>query len=191
VRWLVDEWHWPYAGAVAAVFLLAVLPLWWDATNAALGLTLASLPLYMLHQLEEHAGDRFRRTINERIAGGREALTRAATFWINALLIWGIDLAALWLAYFGDLAWGLVPVYVMGVNAVTHIAAAIGWRAYNPGLVTAVVGFVPFSVAAAIVISDESGAGAGWQAIALGVAVAAHVALVAYVVSRTRRLRAT
>jgi len=28
VRWLVDEWQWPYAGALVAVFLLGVLPLW-------------------------------------------------------------------------------------------------------------------------------------------------------------------
>lgn len=63
MRWLVDEWQWPYAGALVAVFLLALLPLWWDATDTALALVYAALPLYMLHQLEEHAGDRFRLAI--------------------------------------------------------------------------------------------------------------------------------
>ena len=38
MRWLVDEWQWPYAGALVAIFLLAVLPLWWDATDTALAL---------------------------------------------------------------------------------------------------------------------------------------------------------
>jgi hypothetical protein len=35
MRWLVDEWQWLYAGALVAVFLLGVLPLWWDATAVA------------------------------------------------------------------------------------------------------------------------------------------------------------
>jgi len=115
-------------------------------------------------------------------------LTRAATFWINALLVWAIDLVALWTAYFGDLAIGLVPIYIMGVNAITHVAGAVAWRAYNPGLFTAGVVFLPFSIAAAIEISNDADAGVGSQLLALAVAVAVHAALIGYVISRDRRL---
>jgi hypothetical protein len=186
MRWLVDEWQWPHSGALVAVFLLAVLPLWWDATDTALALVYAALPLYMLHQLEEHAGDRFRLAINAKFAGGREALTRRATFWINAGAVWIVDVIALWLAYHVDLAIGVLPIYLMGVNALTHIAAAAGDRAYNPGLWTAVGVFLPVSIWGAIEIGDAADAGVGWQLLGLGFALAAHAAIFGYIRSRAR-----
>jgi hypothetical protein len=186
MRWLVDEWQWPYAGALVAVFLLAVLPLWWDATDTALALVYAALPLYMLHQLEEHAGDRFRLAINARFAGGREALTRPATFWINAGGVWIVDVIALWLAYHVDLAIGLLPIYLMGVNALTHIATAVAARAYNPGLWTAIGVFLPVSVWGAIEIGDAADAGVGWQLIGLAFALAVHAAIMGHIRGRAR-----
>jgi hypothetical protein len=113
-------------------------------------------------------------------AGGR-CLTRQATFLINSAGVWGVDLVALWLAVEVDLAFGLIAVYLTAVNALVHIAGAIAIRAYNPGLVTAVALFVPFSVWGAIEVSDSSGAGAGYQALALGIAVGLHVAIIVHV----------
>jgi hypothetical protein len=190
VRWLVDEWQWPYAGTVTAVFLLALLPLWWDATDTALALIYAVLPVYMLHQLEEHAGDRFRLAVNARFAGGREALTRPGAFWVNAGAIWIVDVIAIWLAYHAELAIGLLPVYLMGVNALIHIATALSERAYNPGLWTAIFVFVPVSVWAGVEVSDAAGAGLGWQLIALGFALAVHAAIMVYIRSRAATLNA-
>jgi hypothetical protein len=190
VRWLVDEWQWPYAGTVVAVFLLALLPLWWDATDTALALVYAVLPLYMLHQLEEHAGDRFRLAINTQFAGGREALTRPAAFWINAGGIWIVDVIALWLAYHVELAIGLLPVYLMGVNAVTHIGAAVAARGYNPGLWTAILVFIPVSIWAAVEIGDTADVGLGWQLTGLAFGLAVHVAIMAYIRTRAASLSA-
>jgi hypothetical protein len=82
-RWLVEDWQWPYAAAFAACFLLALLPIVWSEAGVAGMLIYAQLPFYMLHQLEEHAGDRFRLYVNQRLADGREALGRRATFLVN------------------------------------------------------------------------------------------------------------
>lgn len=188
MRWLVDDWQWPYAGTVAAVFLLALLPLWWDATGAALGLVYAVLPLYMLHQLEEHAGDRFRLVVNERFAGGREALKAAGGLLDQRRgnLDRRRDRALARLPRgAGD---RLLPVYLMGVNALIHIATAASTRAYNPGLWTAIVLFVPVSIWAAIEVSDAAGAGLGWQLIALAFALGVHAAIMGYVRSRAASL---
>ena len=190
MRWLVDEWQWPYAGTVVAVFLLALLPLWWDAADTALALVYAVLPLYMLHQLEEHAGDRFRLAINTHFAGGREALTRPAAFWINAGGIWIVDVIALWLAYHVELAIGLLPVYLMGVNAVTHIGAAVAARGYNPGLWTAILVFIPVSIWAAVEIGDTADVGLGWQLTGLAFGLAVHVAIMAYIRTRAASVSA-
>ena len=93
MQWLVGQWQWPAAALFAAAFLLAMTPLFADRIGLALTLVYVQLPLYMLHQWEEHAGDRFRLHINRVFGGGREVLTPIATFWINSLGVWGIDLA--------------------------------------------------------------------------------------------------
>ena len=132
LRWLVDEWQWPYAGALAAGMLVWLFPVLWSTDGVALALIFLQLPVYLVHQLEEHAGDRFRRYVNEGIGGGRELLTRPVTFWVNALCVWALDLAVLLLAVYLDLALGLIAVYVTAVNALTHIASAVGARRYTP-----------------------------------------------------------
>jgi Na+-translocating ferredoxin:NAD+ oxidoreductase RnfE subunit len=93
---------------------------------------------------------------------------------------------ALWLAYHVDLAIGLLPIYLMGVNALTHVATAVADRAYNPGLWTAIGVFLPVSVWGAIEIGDTADAGAGWQLIGLAFALALHAAIMGYIRGRAR-----
>lgn len=176
--WLVREW--PPAVLLVAGFLLALLPLWWSVAGLIPTLVLAQLVIYLVHQGEEHIGDRFRRYINQHIAGGREALTPVATFWINALGVWALDLIALYLAMAVAPAYGLIAAYMCLVNAAAHIAGAVRLRAYNPGLITAVVLFVPLGVWAAVAID------AGWpyHLLGLGVALASHAAIVVHVARR-------
>src|SRR5690606_6727990 len=132
------------------------------AASAGPGLALVflQLPVYMIHQWEEHAGDRFRRHANELIGGGREVLTPSAVFWINSAGVWGVDLAALYLAWAVAPPAGLVAGYLALVNAVLHGAPAVARRAYNPGLVTAVVLFLPLGGWCVATV----GAGAGFAA---------------------------
>lgn len=55
VRWLVQHWvAMAFSMAVLLLALVPVLALTWDLP---LLLVLAQLPLYMIHQVEEHAGD--------------------------------------------------------------------------------------------------------------------------------------
>lgn len=159
----------------------------WSAEGLALALVFAQLPVYMLHQLEEHGQDRFRRYVNERLAGGREALTPVATFAINLLAVWALFLAAFLLAFYVDPALGLIAVYTTAVNALVHLLVAARRREYNPGLATAVAVFAPLSVWAAIEVNSRYEVGAGMQALALGAAVAGHLAIVAIVAVRLRR----
>ena len=98
--WIVSNWM--YAGLVAALFLLAVAPLLAGAWSLALLLVYLHGPAYMLHQVEEHAGDRFRRFVNLHVGHGRKALTTTAIVWINLPGVWGVNLAALYLARFVD-----------------------------------------------------------------------------------------
>ena len=122
-----------YAGLIAVCSFW----LWCRCSRGVWSLALLLIylhgPVYMLHQVEEHAGDRFRRFANLHVGHGREALTTAAVVWMSILGVWGVNLAALYLAWFVGVGLGLVAVYLVLVNALTDIAAAAVLRSYNPG----------------------------------------------------------
>jgi hypothetical protein len=139
--WLVGEWQWPAAGLFAACLLLALAPVWLAAIGLVVGLVMLQLPLYMVHQFEEHAGDRFRNYLNQKVAGC-EALTREGAFWINSLGVWGLDLVMLYLAVFVNPTLALAAFYLPIVNALTHIREAVARREYNPGLWTSILLFL-------------------------------------------------
>jgi hypothetical protein len=172
--WIFSNWM--YAGLVAGLFLLALVPL-------LVGVYLHG-PVYMLHQVEEHAADRFRRFVNLHIGRGREALTTEAVVWINVPCVWGTNLVALYLAQFVDIGLGLIAVYAMLVNAVTHIVAAAVLRRYNPGLVSAVILFLPLSLSTLWVLARTPGVGALDHVAGLAVALLIHVAIVIHVLRR-------
>ena len=188
---MVRKWfetNWMNAGVVAGLFLLAVLPLLATGTSLALIAVYLQLPVYMLHQLEEHAGDRFRRYVNETMAGGREALTTRAVIVINVVGVWGVDLAAIYLAWFVSLGLGLIAVYLTLVNALVHIVGGLVQRRYNPGLITAVVLFLPAGLWALVVVSRAPGVGGIDHLVGALAAVLIHVAIAVHVKRRARRL---
>jgi len=57
------------------------------------------------------------------------------------------------------LGFGLVAIYLPIVNAFVHIGGAILTRRYNPGLITAIVLFLPIG-AVGIWMVDRAGGGA-------------------------------
>ncbi|MBA4188484.1 MAG: HXXEE domain-containing protein [Planctomycetaceae bacterium] len=188
--WLVDDWQWPYATLFAAGGLLAIAPVWFHVAGLPLTLVYLQLPIYMLHQWEEHRSDRFRLYVNRMVGGGREALTPIATFWINSLGVWAVDLVALYLAVFVDVGFGLIAIYLPLLNALGHVGPGIAKRAYNPGLWTALLLFLPVGGWSAAVVSQAS-PGWEWHFIGVAVAVGVHAAILIHVARRLKRLRAS
>jgi hypothetical protein len=177
----VGKWQWPYASLFAAAFLTALAPFVFRTDGMPLGLIYLQLPIYMLHQYEEHAGDRFRQWANNILGHGQEVLTPTATFWINSLLVWGLDIAALYLACFVKLSLGLIAIYLPMLNAWGHIIPALVKKEYNPGLITSATLFLPAGIFSTYLVSQA--AGSVWQdhLLALGVAVAVHGTIIAHV----------
>jgi len=97
----------------------------------------------MIHQYEEHDDDRFRAFVNRLLGSGREVLTPLAVFITNIIGVWAVLGAAFCLAACLNSGYGLIAAYLLLLNAVIHIAQAIAARDYNPGLVTAIVLFLP------------------------------------------------
>jgi hypothetical protein len=186
--WLVREWQWPAATLFAAYAMLLATPVWLHVAGVAVMLVFLQLPLYMVHQFEEHNGDRFRIYMNRNVVHC-EALTREGTFWINAIGVWGLEIVMLYLAVFVDMRFALAAFYLPVVNALTHIREAVARREYNPGLWTSLVLFLPIGGWGLYEASAASGATWVDQAMGAGIAIAVHLAIIAYVVMRIRRLR--
>lgn len=185
LRRLIDNWV--YGGFLAGLLLLVLTPMVARDWSLALMLVYLTLPIYMVHQYEEHDADRFHRAINAMLGGGRDVLPAAAIFAINVPLLWGTE-AAVIAAARSDLGWGLIATYMLLANAIVHIVPAIITRSYNPGLVTATMLFLPLGVFGTAQIVSATSVSPLQHIVALAVAIGVHVLIVAYVLFNVRRL---
>lgn len=174
--------HWLMGALAGAPLLLALVPLL-DFPPWLLWVFLLQ-PIYMIHQIEEHIDDRFRRFVNDHLAGGKEALTPAAVAVINIGGVWIVNAAALLLAGLSHPGWGLVAGYLTVVNAIPHIGAGVKMRAYNPGLVSSILLFLPAGLATLILVSGEPGVGVAAHLGALALILALHAAIILHVKRR-------
>jgi hypothetical protein len=109
----------------------------------------ALLVIYMLHQIEEHLWPGgFRQFTNAHVfASGRDdwPVDIGGVALINIGFVW-LPLAAAAL-FPGALRWvGLGWIGLTLVNGLSHIATTVRFRCYNPGLVTSIVLFLPFTL---------------------------------------------
>lgn len=177
---------WVYGGALASIVLFALTPvlgIGWPQWKVAVWLT---LPVYMLHQLEEHGNDRFRRFVNTRLAGGRPALSTFAVFLINVPGVWGVIALSFALASLRRPGFGLIAVYLLLVNALAHVGCFIALRVYNPGLWTALGGFFVLGVWALLTL-QKTHPEVRDHALGLFISVAIHAAIVAQVLRNNTR----
>jgi hypothetical protein len=180
---------WVYGGALAAPALLIVAIGLAGPVGEPLVAVYFLLPIYMLHQLEEHAGDRFRRFVNERLGGGTELLTRLDVFLINVPGVWGLFALVFAFAATVNIGIGLIAAYTVLINAVAHLGQAVRQRSLNPGLVTAIILFLPAGLWAVLAIGRES-PGWTWHLVGIASGLLIHALIVARVASRMRRAHA-
>jgi hypothetical protein len=140
--WMLDNWA--LMTLPLAVLLLCSLPIFLTAENMSLILPYTMLPVYMIHQYEEHAHGRFVAFVNSVVGKGHEVLTKVFAFWINILDVWLVFLMSFYLAKYVAIGFALVPIYLTILNAVTHVIAGVVLRRYNPGLYTSLVLFFPW-----------------------------------------------
>jgi hypothetical protein len=176
--------------ALIVIGVLVWLILFRNAPTTEQALFAALLIIYMIHQIEEHLWPGgFRQFANAHVfksgdddwpvSEGGVALVNVGYVWLPILL------AAL---FPGPLRWlGLAFVAMTLINALTHIGASVRFRIYNPGLITSIVLFLPFTI---WMLARELSAGmlTGWQVAALLVAgVLLHIPVAALFVVPYKR----
>ena len=189
---------WPWIGAALAAVLLALLfgtslfrtpgiaSRWHDTA----WLAVLSIPLYMVHQVEEHGIDllgetyAFRGSLCAQLGFPDPLACGIPLSFITAVnvgTVWGATVLA---AIFGrrNPLIALTGYGIPLVNGVLHLAEGIGGLAYNPGLLTGTVLFLPFSLWA-LAVGRRIGIGRlGLASIVLG-GVLAHAVLMGSLVA--------
>jgi Protein of unknown function with HXXEE motif len=135
--------NWVHGGFLAGLLLLLLTPVLVHSWPVSLVTTFLCLPIYMVHQYEEHDNDRFRLFVNQKIGKRRVGLSLLAVFVINVPGVWGVIGISLALAATVSAGFGLVAVYLVLVNGTIHVVQAVISRGYNPGLGTATALLLP------------------------------------------------
>jgi hypothetical protein len=182
--------------ALSAIGIAAWIALFRNDPTSERALFAALLVIYFIHQIEEHLWP-----------GGFRQFTDAHVFhsgndnWpvnidgvalVNTAFVWlPIALAAL---FPQALRWvGLAWIGLTLINGIIHIVTTLRLRLYNPGLVTSIVVFLPFTIYVLVQEVDRgtlSGADVGLIAL-LGVLLHLPVAglfVIPFVLQRRRHL---
>ena len=135
--------------ALAVIGLAAWVVLFRNHPTSEQAIFAALLVIYMLHQIEEHLWPGgFRQYTNAHVfESGRDdwPVDAGGVALVNIGYVW-LPVAAA--ALFPQaLRWiGLAWIALTLINAIIHIVTSIRFRGYNPGLVTAILLFLPFTI---------------------------------------------
>ena len=178
--WLIEHYRWARLSLPCGLVILTLLPLLVTHRNRSIILLVALLPLYMVHQYEEHAHGRFAAFVTEHLGHGRQLLSPLAIFIINIGEVWLLFGACFYLARFVSSGWGFVPVYLTLFNAIIHIATTLRMKRYNPGLFTAIVLLLPWSVFLLVWFQREASHLLAFNITGILAGVLGHAIIVAY-----------
>ena len=145
--------NWSRASLVTTIILLVIAPLVYLGTGIAVFLIFLWLPFYMLHQYEEHADGKLIEYYQKKMPDIAPYLSKWKLLIVNIVFIWLMFLISIYCAFVGKFALALYAPYVSLVNALVTVAQALRWRAYSPGLWTALLLFLPGATLTILVFS--------------------------------------
>jgi len=184
--WIVENWSW--MALPFAVLIMCSLPIFLTANNVSQILLYTLLPVYMIHQYEEHAHGSFVEFFNSTIGKGQAVLTRVSAFWLNILEVWLLFLVSFYLAKYVAVGFAFVPIYTVLVNGLTHVIASLALRRYNPGLYTSLLLFFPWGIYLLVYFNAATGPSLVFNVIGLLVGIVGHAIIVVYALRRRSRL---
>ena len=184
--WFVDQWS--RVALPCAIVILALVPVLANEENIDIVLVVTLLPVYMIHQYEEHARGRFIAFFNATAGKGHEVLTPWSIFWINIVGVWAVFLVSFYLARYVALGFALAPIYLTLVNGVIHVLTSVRLRRYNPGLWTSLALFIPWGGVMLLTFRGVSPAPTAFDVGALLFAIALHAVIAVYALRRRAAL---
>jgi len=189
IQLIADNWQ-KALPALAVLGAAACLAAFAGDPTGERAMFAALLVVYMLHQTEEHLWPGgFRQFANRYVFRSGDAnwpVDIDGVALVNIGYVWlPIALAIAWPETFRWLGLGWIGLTL--VNAISHIATSVRFHVYNPGLVTSIILFLPFTIWA---FAQEVGAGrltGGEVAMLVVAGVLLHIPVAALFVVPFRR----
>jgi hypothetical protein len=171
-----------------AVLALCSLPVFVTAGNMPLILLYTLLPVYMIHQYEEHAHGRFVEFFNSTMGRGYEVLTKVSAFWINILEVWVLFLVSFYLAKYVAAGIAFVLIYLTIFNGFYARDLERRSQEVQPWFVHERAAVLPLGYFLLIYCNGIVGARSLFNGIGLLAAVIAHAIIVVYALRRRGKL---
>ncbi len=158
VDWIVADTHWSRAGLPAAALLTCLAPFLRRGLSSGAFSVFVQLPVYLVHQYEEHGHGAFKEYVNSKLLRQRGGISDGSIFIINIVGVWGVDVAALYLAQYRKPTSGLLAPYISIINGFIHLIPVVWTRQYNPGAWTAGLLLLPAGIYSAVEVTRSDSA---------------------------------
>ena len=178
--WFIRDQQWARVALPLSIVLGLLGPIFRPALGRSRFLIFLHTPVYMLHQFEEHGHGAFKAYV-ERLLPRARGVSDQNIFIVN-VGVWGINLAALYLASFDRLALSLIAPYLAVVNGLLHLVGGMRTRRYNPGLVTGGVLLLPLGCLSVVRLARSSQTTRRDHVWGLGGAILMHVLTIALLI---------
>jgi len=180
-NWLYRNWAKLSVLLAIAITLLVIYFI--KLENTVLFLIWIQIPIYLLHQFEEHARNGFKNYINKKVfpvQGGEYPLNDKNIFWINIPIIWILMPIFAGLSSV-NIMFGLWIPYFAVFNSLSHVIFSIRNREYNPGLIVSLILGIPIGIYALIIFYSYTAVPAITSIISIFFAVLLHIVVFGYI----------
>jgi len=179
--WLYKNWSKLSLGLALVLTLLIIVFI--KPSNTLLFLIWIQIPIYLLHQFEEHSKNGFKNYVNKtvfKVSDGDYPLNDKNIFWINIPIIWILmplfailssinPLIGLWIPFFGV------------INSLSHVIFSIVNKQYNPGLIVSLVLGIPVGIYTLIIFYSNLNISYLVTGLAIGFAIILHLIVLLYI----------
>lgn len=179
--WFYKNWSKLSLGVAAVLTLLIFIFI--KPSNTLLFLIWIQIPIYLLHQFEEHSRNGFKNYVNRKVFNvedGNYPLNDKNIFWINIPIIWILmplfailsninPLIGLWIPFFGV------------INSLSHVIFSIAHKQYNPGILVSLILGIPVGVYTLIIFYSSAMISYLVTGLSVGFAVVLHAIVLLYI----------
>ena len=151
INWLYNNWA--KLSIFLAIIITILIYIFIKPYNFLLFLIWIQLPVYLLHQFEEHNWNGFKNYINRNVFKVKEGdfpLNDKIIFWVNIPIVW-ILIPIFSVLSSLNVMFGLWIPYFAIFNSLTHVIVSVLNREYNPGLIVSLILGIPVGIYALII----------------------------------------
>jgi len=185
LSWL--EKNWARTALPVALVVALLLPLSFAGVEPATFLAMLFVPVMLIHQYASHADDGTRRFVNRFFDLGSRPITPRTVLVSAAVGGWALALVSPFLTALLGPALLALPAMVAAVELLVRLLGSLVGGKASPGLGTALVLLLPYTVLGVGAVETMAGAG-GVYLIGVSVALIPRLALAAVVLARRGRL---